>query len=92
MDGKYDREISLRCPTCGNSLIEYEHGVDETIEMVTCASCRREMTKDQLIQENSENISVNKQEILNEARSDAINEIRKSFRKIFRGSKYVKFR
>ena len=91
---KYDRQVSLLCPTCGNSLFEYERGVDETIELVSCASCGRKMTKDQLIQDNSENISEHVKEVGQEVMGDLVNEFRKNlrFRKTFRGNKNIKFK
>ena len=49
---KYNRSISLLCPTCGCSDFSYEDGCDETIQVMTCASCDREFNKDELIQEN----------------------------------------
>ena len=89
--GKYVRRVNLLCPTCGNSMFEYEHGVDETIEIVSCASCGQEMTKDQLIQDNSENISEYVTEIGQEVKRDFIGEFRKNLRKTFRGNKNIKF-
>ena len=48
---KYNRSISLLCPTCSSSDFSYEDGCDETIQVITCASCGREFNKDELIQE-----------------------------------------
>ena len=45
---KYDRNITMLCPTCGCDQFEIENGVDETIELAKCASCGREITKDDL--------------------------------------------
>ena len=88
--GKYDRQVGLLCSTCGNSLFKYELGVDETIEVVTCTSCDREITKDHLIQENSENISEHVKEVENEMMGDFVNEMRKELKKAFQGSKNIK--
>ncbi|WP_422615575.1 ECs_2282 family putative zinc-binding protein [Pelagibaculum spongiae] len=46
---KYNRNISLLCPTCGCSDFSYEEGSDETIQIMTCASCKCEFNKDELI-------------------------------------------
>jgi uncharacterized Zn finger protein (UPF0148 family) len=89
---KYNRSVSLHCPTCGGGMFEYDQGVDETIELVKCASCGRETTKDELIRENSENISEHAKEIGNEFVKDAADELRKSLKKAFRGSKYIKIK
>jgi len=89
---KYNRSLSLLCPTCGATSFEYEHGVDETIELARCASCGRELTKDELIHENSENLQEHAREIAQEAAKDMADELRKSLKKAFRGNKYVKFK
>ena len=88
--GKYDRQVRLLCPTCGNNLFEYEQGVDETIEIVTCESCGREITKDQLILENSENILEHAKEVGNEMMGDLTDKMRKELKKAFQGSKNIK--
>ena len=82
-DEKYSREIGLQCPTCGCISYEYEQGTDETIEMVKCASCGREMTKDELFQENSENI----QEHISEVGKQVTDDLAKELKKMFKGSK-----
>lgn len=89
---KYNRTLSLRCPTCAGDLTEYEHGVDETIELATCASCGRVLTKDELIRENSELIDAHVNEIGAEVVKDAAAEIRKAFKKALKGSKSIKIR
>jgi transcription initiation factor IIE alpha subunit len=62
-DEKYTRNVSLLCPTCGCTQFKYEKGVDETIEIAQCASCGREITKDELIKENMENLLEHTKEI-----------------------------
>ena len=42
-DDKYNRSINLLCPTCGSDQFEYD---DDDMSLVKCASCEREMTKD----------------------------------------------
>lgn len=89
---KYNRSISLLCPTCGCSDFSYNEGVDETIQVMTCASCQREFNKDELIQENSENIEEHLSEIKEEVKKDVVDELRKSFKKAFSGSKNIRFK
>lgn len=89
---KYNRSIPLLCPTCGGSMFAFDHGVDETIEMATCASCGRQLTKDELIHENSENLSEHAREVGQEALKDAAEELRKSLRNAFRGNKHIRFK
>ncbi|PMH75147.1 ECs_2282 family putative zinc-binding protein [Vibrio cyclitrophicus] len=89
---KYNRNISLLCPTCGCSEFSYGEGVDETIQIMTCASCNREFNKDDLIQENSENIDEHLSEIKDEVVKDAADELRKSLKKAFSGNKNIRFK
>lgn len=77
---KYDRNITLLCPTCGNEQFAYEAGVDEAIEVVKCLSCGREIKKDELIHENSENISAH----VDEVKKKVIEDIGKQFKNIFK--------
>lgn len=85
---KHNRNVSLLCPTCGCTQFEYEKGVDETIEIVKCASCSRELTKDELIQENSENISEHVREIGSQVLEDFAKELKESLK----GSKYIRIK
>jgi predicted RNA-binding Zn-ribbon protein involved in translation (DUF1610 family) len=77
---KYDRGVVLLCPTCGCDQFSSEDGVEETIEMTKCTSCGREMTKDDLIRENSENISTH----LDEVKAEVLDDVRKQFKNIFK--------
>ncbi|MDP3183421.1 MAG: hypothetical protein Q8M54_11475 [Desulfobaccales bacterium] len=78
---KYNRDVVLVCPTCGGTQFEYDKGVDETIELVKCASCNRELTKDELIRENSENISEHVKEIGGEIMKDAAETLKNIFKR-----------
>ena len=86
---KYSRSVSLHCPTCGGDQFEYERD-DESVRSVKCATCEREFTKDQLIEDKSENISEHVKEIGNEVKKDFAKEMRDSLKKAFRGSKNIK--
>ena len=87
---KYTRKLVMVCPTCGCDQFKYEKGVDETIEVVKCACCEREMTKDELMRENSENISAHREEIGQEALKDAAKEFKQMLKDTFRGSDFIK--
>jgi predicted RNA-binding Zn-ribbon protein involved in translation (DUF1610 family) len=77
---KYNRSVTLLCPTCGSDQFSHEDGVEETIEITKCTSCGREMTKDDLIHENSENISAH----VDEVKKEMVDDIRKQFKNIFK--------
>lgn len=89
---KYNRSISLLCPTCACSDFSYEEGVNETIQVMTCASCGRELNKDELIRENSESIDEHFSEIKNEVTKDIADELQKALKKAFSGSKNIRFK
>lgn len=91
-DGKYDREVQLMCPTCGENNFHVLEGVDESTELVKCAHCERTITKDDLINENSENIQENINEMGEEAVKDLEKELKKTFKKAFKGNKNVRFK
>ncbi|WP_432452600.1 MULTISPECIES: ECs_2282 family putative zinc-binding protein [unclassified Agarivorans] len=91
-DEKYNRSIGLQCPTCGCTSYEYEHGVDETIEVAKCASCGREITKDELFQENSENIQEHISEVGKQVTDDLAKELKASLKKAFKGSKNIRIK
>jgi hypothetical protein len=86
---KYNRNVTLLCPTCGGTQFEYENGVGETIELAKCASCGREITKDELISENSENISEHAKEMGKEIVQDMAKELKESLKAAFGGSKFI---
>jgi hypothetical protein len=71
---KYDRNIRLLCPTCGCSDFSYSQGSGETIQIMVCASCERELNKDELIHENGENVD----EILCEVKTAVAKDIASS--------------
>ncbi|WP_086930572.1 ECs_2282 family putative zinc-binding protein [Agarilytica rhodophyticola] len=89
---KYNRSIRLLCPTCGCSDFSYDEGADETIQIMTCALCERELNKDELIQENSENIDEHLSEIKKEVTEGIADELRKSLKKAFSGSKNIRIK
>jgi Zn ribbon nucleic-acid-binding protein len=91
-DEKYTRKVSLLCPTCGCSQFVYRQGVDEAIELAKCVSCGREITKDELIRENSENINEHVKEIGDQIVKEMAKEQKESLKKTFRGKKNIKIK
>lgn len=85
---KYNRSINMLCPTCGSTDFSYDEGVDESIQIMTCVSCEREFNKDELLQENSENIDEHLSEIKSEVKKDLVDQMRKSFS----GNKNIRFK
>lgn len=87
---KYTRNVQLHCPTCGGDMFEYEDGGN--VEVLKCAACEREIAKDDLLRENSENFSEHLEEMAQEVVKDAAEELRATLKKAFRGNKYIKFK
>jgi hypothetical protein len=89
---KYSRSVTLLCPTCGGGSFETRGPPDEAVQMTRCASCGREATKDDLIRENSENISEHVKEMGAEIAKDFADEMHKTLKNAFRGSKFIKIK
>ncbi len=53
---KYNKSVSLLCATCGCADFSYDTEADTG--PITCTSCGRIFTKDELIRENSESIEL----------------------------------
>lgn len=81
MASKYDREIQMMCPTCGGTDFE----VSEESDIVKCVECGLEISRDDLLEKNQENIELHKEEIINEAKKD----IEKMLKDRFKGIKGV---
>lgn len=85
---KYERNITLLCPVCGNSEFEHFEGID----MVKCIGCGRVTDKDELIQENGVAIESQLDEIKNEINKDLHKELNKMLKDAFNGSKNIRLK
>ncbi|WP_129136797.1 hypothetical protein [Luteimonas sp. YGD11-2] len=85
---KYNRSIELLCPTCGTSSFSQSTGNPEAAEEMICASCGLEISRENLIKANRENIDEHVKEIGREVTGD----IKRELAKAFRGSKFIKFK
>lgn len=86
---KYDRFVSLLCPTCGNSQLETQDD-DEENAIIRCPSCNRTMSKEELLRENGENIDANLEEMKEEVMKDLDKELGDMLKNAFKGSKHIK--
>ncbi len=86
---KFDRNISLHCPTCARSHFSYESDPDGDQTIVTCASCGRSMTRADLIEANSENIQLNLDDVGKQAAEAVADEITRKLKDAFRGNKFI---
>jgi len=85
---KYNRSVSLLCPTCGNG--EFEYDEDDLDRGIKCLSCGRIFSRDELVEENGAIIEANVEAIGEEFMKDAAGELRAMLQKTFRGSKMFK--
>ena len=85
---KYNRMIEAQFPTCAGTHFSFEGSEDDSA-MVTCASCGRRMTRAELRQENNENVEAHVKEIGKQATQDIADELRKTLKDAFKGSKNI---
>lgn len=86
---KYSRAITLLCPTCGSTDLTAQ-GADDGAQIAVCSSCGLEVSRDDLIRENSENIAAHVSEIGQQLSRDFAAEMKKSLKKVFSGRKNFK--
>lgn len=73
---KYDKSVSLHCPVCGHTQFK----LDKESEIAECADCGNELSKDELISENSENIQTHVNEIKDKITQDLIKSFKRKFK------------
>ncbi|RWX45471.1 hypothetical protein H206_02694 [Candidatus Electrothrix aarhusensis] len=71
---KYNRSIKLLCPTCGS-----DDFINIELEIITCNNCKRELSENQLIQENDKNIQENVKEVSSKIEEEAIKLFKNKF-------------
>ena len=78
--------MTLLCATCGGSQFASEGDVSSEEKTFKCGSCGRQMTKDELIRENSENISLHVEDIKEEAAADIKKQLKDALSRAFKGN------
>ncbi len=91
MKDSYNRQIPLRCATCGSSS-DFEFNDDKSY--VKCTKCNREYFGgyDELVELNQTIIQDEIDAMKAEVKQDAEKYIRESLKKAFKGNKYIKFK
>jgi transcription elongation factor Elf1 len=89
---KYARSVGLLCPTCGSDQFSHSGEVSDDYSIVTCTGCGRQMTREELVRENSENVDGHLANMAMEITGDLQQEINKSLRDAFKGNRNVKFK
>lgn len=89
---KYNRSVTLLCPTCGSTQFSPVSPADIESETHKCMACGRQITRDELIRENSENIDEHLDGIKQEIAKDSAAEIKKQLASAFKGNKFIKIK
>ncbi|EQB8443801.1 TPA: hypothetical protein L4942_000940 [Pseudomonas aeruginosa] len=89
---KYNRSVSLNCPTCGSTEFSHDGADGQTSELFTCGNCGLQISKDDLIRANDENVQAHAKEIGQAVVKDLQKELHESLKRAFRGSKNIKIR
>jgi len=89
---KINRTVTLLCPTCGGSDMESKGEAHQESELLKCNSCGLELSRDELMNANQENINVNIDEMKQEAVKEAKSELEKMLKNAFKGSKNITFK
>lgn len=87
---KYNRTVTLLCPTCGGTQFSPVSPKNNAAEVQQCVSCGREITCDELIRENTENIEEHVKEVGKQVTDDLALELKKKLSSAFKGSKFTK--
>lgn len=89
---KLNRSITLLCPTCGNTEMESLEGPHDLSNLFKCNGCGLEISKDDLICSNQENINTNIEEVKAEATKEVQAELDKMLKNAFKGSSFIKIK
>jgi ribosomal protein S27AE len=82
MGKEYSRTVEMICPLCGSTTIIVDDENPNTNYI--CGNCHKTFTKEQLINENQENIDINLSELQKEATKDVEKEIQNILKKAFK--------
>jgi transcription initiation factor IIE alpha subunit len=85
------RQVSLQCPTCGKTDFQFDEAAGPS-GIITCASCGRQLRRDELESYNSELIEAAKREVISEAKQELEQMVHRTLCDAFRGNKFIKIR
>jgi uncharacterized Zn finger protein (UPF0148 family) len=80
---KFNRTVPVLCPTCGGS--QFSEG-----DSVTCVTCNRVTTRDELLRDNQENFQAHAKEIGEAAVEDVRKGLKEMLAEAFKGSSVIK--
>lgn len=83
---KYNRSVTLLCPTRGGTQFLSVSSDSMESELHRRASCSRQITRDELIRENRENIDEHVNEIRMEITKDLADQLKKQLASVFKAA------
>lgn len=89
---KYDRSVTMNCPTCGGTQFEYDPSDLNDKSLMKCISCKSTQTKEDLVEANSEAINEHIKEMGKDVTRDLGAELKKHLERAFSGNKYIKIK
>jgi len=87
---KYSRSVTLQCPTCGGT--DFKHDNEDDSGPVTCTSCNRITSREELMNENGANIEASLDEMKKEVVKDMRAEFSTVLKKAVGNSKFIKIK
>lgn len=81
MKNDYDKRVELICPICGSKTFKYNN--EDDMSDVTCISCNKIFSRDELFESNQENLNINLDELKQELLHDTSNDIKKMLKNTF---------
>lgn len=81
---KYERTITLHCPTCAGTQFTVEAGNP----MHTCVNCGRTISEDDLQRESNEHIQAE----VDQVKAEIAKDIKEHLADAFRGNKFIKIK
>jgi Zn ribbon nucleic-acid-binding protein len=88
----YTRLIGVRCPTCSSTEFSGASEAGDETEVLTCVGCGLEITHQDLMNSNRENLGEHAREIGKEAADDFAKELRKKLQDAFRGARNIRIK
>lgn len=86
MKNNYTNKVEMMCPSCKGKMFEYN--AEEKNSKITCKSCNKQFTKEELLKNNHRNIENNFKKLGEEAMKDFAND----FKKMFSQNKNIKIK
>lgn len=79
----YDKSITMLCPTCASAEFIFDNELDLAVRVYACMSCNHEFSHDAILASNANRVSVEVEQI----KKEFIDDVRRDFRKAFKGMK-----